>query len=181
MIIHDRTFRFPLKRLPLTINGLLLVCLAVFYSSCDQSRTYEKNVTIKGYIWDSKFIPEYEIEIKDTSVQYNLYVNVRHAEVYPFRNIWLLIESQFPDGTKSSKRIEIILADEGGKWYGEGLGDIWDYRALIQENAFFNQPGKYVFTLQHNMRTDPLPGIMSIGFRVENTNIPVSGTSKSPD
>src|SRR4029078_1910647 len=109
------------------------------FSSCDKNRIYEKNIAIEKYIWDSKFTPSYTVEIKDTSVLYNLYVNVRHAEIYPFQNIWLMISTQFPDGTKSSRRIEVMLANGEGKWFGEGLGDIWDYRTLIQENAFFTQ------------------------------------------
>jgi len=51
------------------------------------------------------------------------------------------------------------------------LGDIWDYSTRIQENAFFTQPGLYTFSLEQNMRQDPLPGIMAIGLKVENTNL----------
>lgn len=148
------------------------------FTSCDKSRVYEKNVTIEKYIWDSKVKPEFKVEIGDTSYLYNLYVNVRHAGMYPYRNIWLLIGTQFPDSTSASKRIEIMLADEEGKWYGDGLGDIWDYRTLIQQNAFFNKPGTYVFSLEQNMRQDPLPGIMAVGIRIENTGIRRSGSEK---
>jgi gliding motility-associated lipoprotein GldH len=145
--------------------------MILILSSCDKNRIYEKNISVEKYSWDSKFVPSFTVEIKDTSVLYNLYINVRHAEFYPYQNIWLLVSTGFPDSTVSSKRIEIMLANKEGKWFGEGLGDIWDYRTLIQENAFFTTPGNYTFTLTQNMRQDPLPGIMSIGVRIENTGI----------
>jgi len=152
-------------------TGFLLITFMIINTGCDKNRVYEKNVTIDKYVWDSKFKPSYTVDISDTSALYNLYVNIRHAEIYPFQNIWLLIETKFPDSTNASKRIEIMLANDEGKWFGEGLGDIWDYRSMIQEQAYFNKPGTYVFTLEQNMRQDPLPGIMSVGIRIENTGI----------
>lgn len=150
--------------------GKIFVSLAIIFCmiSCERNRVYEKNISIEKYSWDSKVIPSYKVEIIDTSVLYNIYVNIRHADLYPFQNIWLQVGTQFPNGTKASRRVEIMLANDEGKWYGEGLGDIWDFRSLIQENAFFNNPGTYTFTIEQNMRQDPLPGIMAIGLRVEN-------------
>jgi gliding motility-associated lipoprotein GldH len=90
-----------------------------------------------------------------------------------------MISTQFPDGKKSSRRIEVMLANDEGKWFGEGLGDIWDYRTLIQENAYFTEPGSYTFSLEQSMRQDPLPGIMAVGLRVENTGLQKIGSSSN--
>lgn len=149
---------------------LLLANILIFFPSCEKNRIYERNIPIKKYSWDSEFIPSYTIDIRDTSVLYNFYVNVRHSEGYPYRNIWLLVTTQFPDETKIFKRIEVMLANDEGKWFGNGVGNIWDYSSLIQEDAFFNIPGSYNFSIEQNMRLDPLPGIMSIGVRIENTS-----------
>lgn len=150
------------------IGFLLSLVFVLGIASCEKNRVYEKNISIDKYSWESKVVPSFAVEISDTSTVYNVYVNIRHADLYPFQNIWLEVGSKFPDGTTSTRRIEIILANDEGKWYGEGLGDIWDFRSLIQENAFFNQPGTYTFTLTQSMRQDPLPGIMAVGLRVEN-------------
>jgi len=149
--------------------------IILFFTACEKNRIYEKNITIEEYRWDSKAVVSYKIDIIDTSVLYNIYINVRHADLYPFQNIWLVIGTQYPDGTEASRRVEIMLANDEGKWYGEGLGDIWDYRTLIQENAIFTQQGVYVFTLEQNMRQDPLPGIMAVGLRIENSGLKKAG------
>lgn len=141
--------------------------MACLVAACDPNRQYEKNVTIKNYIWHSQTVPEFLVEIKDTSLLYNLFLNIRHTTHYPYRNIWLIVGMTAADGSSSSKQLEILLGDEKGMWFGDGLGDIWDYRTLIQQNAYFAQPGLYRFTLAHNMRQDPLPGIMAVGIRLE--------------
>ena len=150
---------------------IALVGIVFSLSSCDESRVFEKNREIKDYIWDSRNKASFTFEVKDTTTLHNIYVNVRHADFYQFSNIWLMVRTTFPDGKQLSKRVEVPLANDDGAWYGEGLGDIWDAQHLIQQGAFFEQPGKYTFDLEHNMRKDPLPGIMAIGLRVENTGI----------
>lgn len=148
--------------------------------SCDKSRIYEKNVNIDKYVWNSSFVPTYTVNIQDTSMLYNIFVNVRHADMYPYQNIWLIVDTHFPSGDTASSRIEIMLANDEGKWYGEGLGDIWDFRTQIQENSFFRLPGTYTFSIRQNMRQDPLPGIMAVGLRVENTGMKRNNVLSTP-
>lgn len=152
-------------------KSIILVLLLFTLASCEKNRVYEKNISIDKYMWDSKTVPSFSVTISDTTQLYNIYVNIRHADLYPFQNIWLQIGTEFPDGTHANRRIEIMLANDEGKWHGEGLGDIWDFRALVQENAFFKSGGTYTFTLAQNMRQDPLPGIMAVVLRVEKTGI----------
>ena len=149
-----------------------LVGMFLLLTSCDESRVFEKNREIKDYIWDSRNKASFTFEIKDTTTLYNIYVNIRHADFYQFSNVWLMVRTTFPDGKQISKRVEVPLANDEGAWLGDGIGDIWDAQHLIQQGAFFNQAGKYTFELEHNMRKDPLPGVMAVGLRVENTGVP---------
>jgi gliding motility-associated lipoprotein GldH len=63
--------------------------------------------------------------------------------------------------------VQIILADERGKWLGKGLGDIWDYQQLYKENVRFAQKGEYIFEYEQAMRLEKLPFILDVGLRVE--------------
>lgn len=141
------------------------------FSACDSKRVYEENIDIPQYIWNLDFQPEFEVTVDDTAQHYNIYVNVRHTTFYPNSNLWILITTQFPDGSKLEKRVNLDLADKEGKWYGDCLGDICDARVQIQQNAFFNQPGKYTFRFAQIMRTDNLPLVMSVGLRVEKAEV----------
>lgn len=139
------------------------------FQSCDKNRVFEKNETIKKSIWQSTDKLNFEVDVVDTAATYNVYINVRHASIYPYSNLWLMVTTTFPDGQSKRQRVEVSLADEEGAWHGEGMGDIWDLKYLAQQNARFNKKGKYNFTFEQIMRLDPLPGIMAMGLRVEQT------------
>lgn len=155
------------------INSLQRVCVLIIgiwlfaLSGCDSRRVYEKNIDIPQYIWNLDYKPVFDVTIEDTTQRYNIYVNVRHTTYYSNSNIWILITTQFPDGSKLEKRVNLELADKEGKWHGDCLGDICDAQVPIQQNAFFNQPGNYSFQFAQIMRTDNLPLVMSVGLRVE--------------
>ena len=61
------------------------------------------------------------------------------------------------------------MAEDNGRWIGDGLGDIWDYKHqwIIQDNKIFTEPGNYYFVVNHLMRSDTISGIMDIGLEVE--------------
>ncbi len=151
----------------LKIFFLLFLSLSLF--SCDKNRVFEKNVTVEKSIWSSADKMNFEVDVIDTTATYNVYINVRHASIYPYSNLWLMVTTISPDGTSQKQRVEVSLADEEGAWHGEGMGDIWDLKYLAQQNARFVKKGKYSFQFEQIMRQDPIPGIMAMGLRVEQT------------
>ncbi|HVA98733.1 MAG TPA: gliding motility lipoprotein GldH [Bacteroidia bacterium] len=148
---------------PLFFSGLILITL----SSCDKNRVFEKNQKIPNNTWDVKNSIKFQVPISDTITPTNFYVNIRNTDNYPYRNIYLFITTQFPDGGKAVDTLECILADQNGKWLGSGLGDIWDNQILFKKNVRFPHPGNYIFEFQQAMRTEQLPEIMDVGLRIE--------------
>jgi gliding motility-associated lipoprotein GldH len=127
----------------------------------------EKNEDIKNYSWDYEDVKTFEAEITDTSLTYNLYVNIRHAFSFEWRNVWVDIETIFPDGKTFHKRVNLPLSQPDGQWFGHCLGDNCDIQVSIQNNAYFPQPGKYIFKLKQDMRVNPLNHVKSVGMRIE--------------
>ena len=150
-------------------------------SSCTKNNVYENNRLIHSTNWKASDTLSYNVNISDTSSLYNLFITIRHTEDYPYRNIWLLIYTKFPDGKTLNKRTELTLADEDGKWQGQGVNNIWDDRILLQNDAYFNKAGQYSFALEQDMRQNPLPGIMAVGLRIENTGVKKSAMPLSKD
>ncbi|HVI48021.1 MAG TPA: gliding motility lipoprotein GldH [Chitinophaga sp.] len=154
------------KLFPLTA-GLFLMALACKPPKMD---AYEKNLEIPGHSWTYDYKPSFEVNIQpeDTAWLYNIYVNVRHTDAYPYSNIWLLVGTQYPgDSIPKEQRVELPLADIGGKWLGTGIDDIIEHRVPIQQKAIFNHPGTYKFSFEQNMRQNPLPRVMNVGLRIE--------------
>ncbi len=144
--------------------------LFVFFLSliaCDSNVVFEKNEKLDDNRWYQKNMIRLEAEIKDTINPMNLYINVRNAGGYQFSNLFIFLTTTTPENTKSRDTLEIVLADESGKWKGDGMGDIWDNRILFKKNFRFPVSGKYTFELEQAMRVDPLPQIMDAGIRIE--------------
>lgn len=148
--------------------GILLSALfIIFFIGCDVRKVFEENSEIPGSLWNKNQLVPFQFNITDTSLAYNIYLNVRHTGLYQYRNIWIKVYTTLPSGEKNEKLVELMLAEPSGKWLGSGMGDIWDNSILVQKNVKFPLNGEYKIELQHYMRKDILPFIMDVGVRVE--------------
>ncbi len=145
--------------------SLLLIILLL--AACDSKRVFEKNIEIPNGLWNSKNKARFEVDITDSLTPHNFYINVRNAGAYPYSNIYLFLETEFPDKVYARDTIECILADNSGHWLGSGSGDIWDNQILFKKGVKFRKVGKYIFTIEQAMRVANLPMIMDVGMRIE--------------
>lgn len=150
------------KRLP-PISLMVMLLL----SACDANRVFEENTEITEHMWDTSQVVTFEVPVTDTVSPHNFYVNVRNADAYPYSNLYLFIRTKFPDGRVSNDTLEVILADEKGRWLGDGLGDIYENQVLFKRNVRFPAEGTYRFEYRQGMRDNPLPMIMDVGMRIE--------------
>ncbi len=147
--------------------SILLLFSSLLFSSCDSARIFEKNQDLPEEGWTKDDIIKFDVDIKDPSTPANFYANVRNADGYPFNNLYLFIKTTFPNGKMSNDTLECVLADEKGKWLGNGLGDIYDNQILFKRNVRFPIAGVYKFEIQHGMRVEPVLLIMDVGLRIE--------------
>jgi gliding motility-associated lipoprotein GldH len=136
-------------------------------TSCDKQRVFEQNQKIKDRSWSENFIPEFNVKIDDTISYYNMYINVRNADSYRFSNLYIFMTTTLPQGQIEKDTLQLLLANEQGKWLGSGLGDIFENRILFKEKFKFINQGTYKIKLEQAMRLNPLPGILDVGIRVE--------------
>jgi len=149
-------------------NPYLLLLLSIsLLTSCDSNVIFDKNEKLPDNRWAANKIVELHPEITDTINPYDIYINVRNAGGYQFSNIFLFFTTTTPSGKTDRDTVEIMLADETGKWLGDGLGDIWDNSVLFKKDFVFPEKGEYTFSLQQAMRFDPLPQIMDVGLKIE--------------
>ena len=144
-----------------------LVLLTLLFSSCDSNRLYEENRDIKDGVWNVKDRLEFEVDVPDSVTPYNFYFNIRNTEDYPWSNIYVFMHTVFPNGKIGVDTVEFPLADQDGRWYGKGQGDIHDCQLVFKKGVRFPYPGKYKIALEHAMRVSELPGVVSAGIRIE--------------
>jgi gliding motility-associated lipoprotein GldH len=87
--------------------------------------------------------------------------------LYKYSNLFVLFTIQGPKEKAETQRLEFKLAEADGKWLGSGLGDIFSNQIKVMENVKFPRKGVYSFSVEQNMRDNPLLGIEDIGVRVE--------------
>lgn len=142
-------------------------CLLLLNSGCDPNVVFEKNIKLADNRWPADHVIRLQAEITDTVTPLNMYVNIRHAGGYQFSNLFLFLTTTTPGGAIARDTLEVQLADDRGKWQGDGSGDIWDNRILFKPSFRFPEIGIYTFELQQAMRIDPLPQMMDAGIRLE--------------
>ena len=147
----------------------LLFMVTLLLGSCDENRVFEQNMDIPENNWAINNTLTISFVIEDTTQAYDVYFNIRHALAYEYYNLYVRHTLTGPAGNVLSSLLhEIILLDKKtGKPKGKGFGDIFDYQVRALRNQKFPRPGTYHLKLQQYMRRDPLPGIMSVGIRVE--------------
>ena len=143
----------------------LLICL--LFAACTEIELYERTKNIDNASWQKSQVPSFSFQIKDTTSLYNVFVVVRHTNSYAYRNIWLNIGLQQEGDSMRYQPFELELAGPD-KWLGVGMDDIYEHRAMLfPQPIHFNKIGQVIFSVQHIMRQNPLPGIMQVGIRVE--------------
>ncbi len=151
-------------------NLIALILILFITTSCNKDVVFTKYVKFEDNEWYAKNKAVFEVEMTDDQNLHNISLMVRHADSYPYSNIFLFVTTNYPDGKILKDTMEIILANSRGEWLGSGAGDIFDYKVPIKKNVRFPQKGKYKFEFEQAMRTDPLPLVMDFGFEIEKSS-----------
>lgn len=154
------------RRMSLGIMFSLLIT-AVLLTSCNNDVVFSKYQKFEENEWHAKDKVNFEMEVTDAQSLNDVNIMVRHAEGYPYNNLFLFLTTKYPDGKTTTDTLECILANNKGEWLGNGAGDIFDITIPLKKNVRFPMTGKYSFTFEQAMRTDPLPLIMDLGFEIK--------------
>jgi len=145
--------------------GVLIV--AVSFYSCDPNRLSDQNFEIENESWSKDQAITFDLQIEDTTLHYNIYVNIRNSSEYAYSNIYLFIEMTSPTNKFFKDTVEFKLADPSGKWIGSGIGNIWQNQIPLLQKVKLLEPGTYQIKIYQGMREDVLNAITDVGIRVE--------------
>ncbi len=152
----------------LIINQLAL--LVLLFAACKNDMMTEQTKTVAGQNWAYADSLRFDFDLLDTGFVHNLFVDVVHAEGYPFENVYVKIHTILPSGKRLSKTRSLQLSGPAGEWIGSGSGEKISARLMLQERTFFREQGRYSLIFEQWMRQDSLPGIRAIGLAVQKTD-----------
>lgn len=143
--------------------------VSVLMVSCGEKALFDDNIAIKQGVWTPDENALFEVNIQDTTISYKFYINIRHTEAYRFSNLYIFMNTRFPNGNITRDTLECLLATPAGKWLGKGFGELKDNQILLNSALRFPLKGKYTFELEQGMRVKELKDITDIGIRIENS------------
>ena len=148
------------------MRALLLIAVAAMIG-CGEPPLMSEEHPLELDGWHAKDSVQFEWSVQDSTVRHDLIMDVRHRQTYPYANLYLFLTYQFPNGKSRIDTIECMLADERGRWRGTGFGDLVDQRFMVESGVRFPLSGRYRLDVTHGMRQDPMPGLASVGLRLE--------------
>ena len=145
----------------------IFISMLLGMSACDNTRVYEswKDIELLGWHEDSLCVFPFSIE--KTNLSYNINLGVRNTNIYPYQNMWLILDISGPENFNYQDTVKVNLADNTGKWYGKRSASFYSYVLPLYGGLNFSKSGDYTISVKHGMRTEELPGVVSLGFRVE--------------
>lgn len=156
-------------------NSILFIIVLLLVVSCDKKRVFDQYKSV-GNAWHKDSIVTFELPKLDPKKSFNLYVNVRDNDDYPFNNLYLIVSLEHPNHKVKVDTLEYQMTDPDGRLLGEGFSDIKENKLFYKEQQKFTQKGIYKIHIKHATRetgkiegVTKLSGISDVGFRIEST------------
>ncbi|MBE8727538.1 gliding motility lipoprotein GldH [Flavobacterium hungaricum] len=152
-------------------NSGILFLAAILFFSCDKKRVFDEYKSV-GSAWHKDSIVTFDLPVLDSTKKYNLFVNLRDNNNYPFKNLFLIVALEMPNGFTKVDTLEYDMADAEGNLLGNGFTDIKESKLFYKDNVKFR--GKYKVNIKQAVRqsgkisgVEALEGITDVGFRIE--------------
>lgn len=138
------------------------VASAAFFG-CGSGPVSSEAVQLNPSGWDAADTAVMRFFVEHPDHRHDLQFGLRHGEDYPFSNLYLFVELEYPNGKTLLDTLECPLGAPDGQWYGEGRRWI-DHRIGYKQAVAFPLEGNYTLRVVHAMRLDPLPGMAELRF-----------------
>ena len=154
----------------------IVVLATLWVISCDTKTVYTEYRSLNNGIWSASDTLEFGLNELDSSLDYNVFLNVRNNNEFAFSNLFLITELEQPSGETVKDTLEFEMAQADGSWLGKGRGSIKESKLWFREKIVFPDSGVYHLRVIHAMRKngqvegiEALQGITDVGIQIEKT------------
>jgi len=145
---------------------LAIYIAAIFGTvSCSHREVFFEYHSFPNVEWNREDPVVFNVQIEDNSQPYDVSLEIRNSNSYPFSNIWLFVDYKAPNGQSRADTIGADLANVYGKWYGKGLS-LYNLSIPYENSILFPDKGTYIYSIRQGMRESPLKGISDIGLKI---------------
>ncbi len=147
----------------------LALGIAFLFVSCTDNIIYHQYVDINKNGWHQDSAAVFNVNIEDTIGDYDVIIDIRHKDNYPYQNLYLFVYSDSPDSVCVGDTLNCFLADNQGRWGGTGIGSVKNLPFLYMSDIKFPVKGTYTFKIKQGMREKLLEGVSNIGLKIQKT------------
>lgn len=119
----------------------------------------------------------FDIPQLDSLQTYNMYLHLRNSNEYPFNNIYLIVDMNFPQGKTVTDTLEYRMAAPDGTWLGQGIGSVKESKLWYKQGVRFFEEGVYTLSISQAVRNNgevggvsELKGITEVGYSIEKAS-----------
>ena len=154
-------------------NIFLYLIVLILFFSCKSEKTHYYSFFDSS--WNSQQIVKFDITTKDSTQVRISNISIRHNASYKYQNIILFLHHSYKENIISTDTIELLLAEDNGKWIGKGKSNIREFTTTISTPKTYPN-GRQSFSLELAMRDntsnelEKLDGISDILFCLTTEN-----------
>lgn len=146
-----------------------LFILALGLSACNSDTLFEEKIELSPAGWAVPDSVKYQVAIEDTTQNYDMVLSVSAQESYRYQNLYVQINTLFPDGKLEKDVVSLEMSTPGGEWHGKCSSEHCLVPILIQENFRFPKKGPYTITVAQHSRFDTIRGIDALQLAIVRT------------
>ena len=144
-----------------------LLAVVTLCAACHSRRVYTGVIDVPTQGWNADSALCFTFDVTEAQEATEWVVFVRHNTNYRFQNFWIFLDVTTPDGAVKSDTVECYLADQRGRWLGNGWGALREMPILWHDKEALPEVGTYTLKVKQGMRTEQLKGIASIGLEIK--------------
>jgi len=144
------------------------IIILLLISACEPAPFYSESQIVDANGWAYDIKKDFEVEVSDTSMYYDLHLNVKHSTTYSYQNMYMKVTTSFPNKEDKTEQLNIDVAEKKGNWIGKCSNETCQIKVYLLEKFKFAEPGKYTFSFEQDGRDNPLMGIEELQLDIIN-------------
>lgn len=151
-------------------KSVFWIFLFVLITGCGKSKIYEKHYKMENLSWNRFRVLEYDVDVKNASKNYDLFIAIRHITEIPYRKIDVGCTIVTPSGETRYLEHGVLIKDKTDALLGDGMGDIWDLVVPLRTFFRFDEAGISKIELSNRMVKLETLGIMEVGLIIRESD-----------
>lgn len=139
---------------------LFFFVLLIFgLSSCNSDCKELGQAKIDAEGWHYRDSLEFVLQAVDTTVSYDLVLELEHTTEFSFQNLYVRTNTYFPSGAKIRDVISLDIGDMSGRWNGTCSGNSCIAPVLLRSKFRFSETGTHKIVFEQFSRFSIIQGI----------------------